>query len=841
MLDRILHASHQDNKLSQSPATSPQLHRTTQAALLLAWRDHLVAQLRTRKHSPLKPSPLEVMAKVHEYRQAGLFPPDLLPYNVILHVLAKQANSLPPHKVDSVLRDALQKIYDPLVESSKENSLLAPNRETIYYMVQLWDKSGRSTACIRVEEYLKELQSRHAQHPTCNSPAHQHNNFQPDAKLYCAIMQVYSGYAQRQQQQPNRRVVDPVKRILQLFQEMKEKAPDLHEIAYNRTCHALAKITTNRLYPHACDAAKQVFDDMCHEHFANQQEHLKPGHFIFGSVLTAYGRAQRADEALQVFEFMQELYVKTGDASFRPNTVCYSAMVWAYAAVGNVLGAEQILLQLVAAMEQGKSKDLVLNTQILAGVLAAWSKSDDSNAPERIRQFINKIQHLDSEQNLVGNLNTTTYNTLLGSYSKSKTLEAAAAAERVFWWMAEQEEQSLAPDRDSCLSVIIANCAAGGHVQASKFVDHVCEGIQQNLLRPELLDQQHFTVLIDAWGTSEDPKSGKKAQEVFQTMQQMGIEPTTLVYSSLVWAWARSRTDDPAKPAEDLFWEMKQLSDEGNESVKPNEVTVFGLLCAFSYSAEPDAMNRADKIFKQMDEFGIEKSRRMYNVLMTGWSRRDSLEKVDFYFDALKQKYEEGANELQPLAKDYLTRLVAWSKTGNVERTTDLLSDMTQQGILQGLCTEAFNAVLQALALSGRDNASEDAENWLLKMHHLSDSKQFNCRPDIDTYNHAIASCASKKYPDGERALKLFNIVIEKGDIDADFYSFAWTLLAVASSGDEASVKMIINLWSERHGDHFWPGPQALWLLMRVEQTIRSSSFESRQELLKTIATLRPS
>ena len=83
--------------------------------------------------------------------------------------------------------------------------------------------------------------------------------------------------------------------------------------------------------------------------------------------------------------------------------------------------------------------------------------------------------------------------------------------------------------------------------------------------------------------------------------------------------------------------------------------------------------------------------------------------------------------------------------------------------------------------------------------------------------------------------------VFEKGDIDADFYSFAWTLLAVASSGDEDSVKRIIHFWAERHDDHFWPGPQALWLLMRVEQTIRSSSFESRPKLLKTIATLRPS
>jgi hypothetical protein len=41
-----------------------------------------------------------------------------------------------------------------------------------------------------------------------------------------------------------------------------------------------------------------------------------------------------ADEAEAILQVMEDLYYRTGDASFRPNNACFGALIWAFAKVG---------------------------------------------------------------------------------------------------------------------------------------------------------------------------------------------------------------------------------------------------------------------------------------------------------------------------------------------------------------------------------------------------------------------------------------------------------------------------------------------------------------------------
>jgi hypothetical protein len=84
--------------------------------------------------------------------------------------------------------------------------------------------------------------------------------------------------------------------------------------------------------------------------------------------------------------------------------------------------------------------------------------------------------------------------------------------EQLFQWMEKQENQRLRPDRDSYLDLILAWCNAKKTERGELNPRKLYRKVQQGMVDRSFLDQQHFTVVMEAWANSKHPRSAQKGK-----------------------------------------------------------------------------------------------------------------------------------------------------------------------------------------------------------------------------------------------------------------------------------------------------------------------------------------
>jgi pentatricopeptide repeat protein len=680
-------------------------------ALMVAWRDFVLAgnnnarqiEKRTQRDDHRDESassfittlsPNQICQKVERYMESGLFPPDIMPYNIILHGMASLSSSSsfgnngdhPIHNhsaagVDNnsnngnnypvaTIPNWGDDLFQRLMERSNEKKGYHPDRATIYGIIELWAKSGLPEAPQKAEQYLNLLKDWWG---SCQQQQHNPrfcSELQPTANIYCAVMEAHS-----------RSSHDAValKRIKKLFQEMKSTCgkkngngdDQLAVNHYNRTCHALA----NCRHSDAADVARAILDEMLHDHHnkssstSSSSSFVKPNRVTFLAVLSAYGRAGRADEAAALFEYMEQLAAEAADggksSDLHPDMKTYSALLWAHARAGNHERAEQVLVRL---MQDEKQHSL----QTWNALLASWAELGNEHSAKQISMVIKRLAGQENDEALT----VPTYNMLLACYARYKTRQGAELAEGLFTWLQKQNNDKLHPNAESFLTMMTAWAGAGNPQQSEYYLSTLCQEVKDGKRSPRELEARHFGVVMEAYANSNAPNATKKAHGVFESMNEWNqyLRPETILYTSLIWAYAKSKTEkDPAQPAERLFHEMQQEYKEGNEFVKPNERTYNGVLYALSRSPDPMAAKRAEEIFAQMKEVGIKPNSNICNTLMSLWAKRNRPDKVEEKFQEMKQNHDGKSHTLD--FRSYVTRLQSWSKVGDPEMTTMALKE----------------------------------------------------------------------------------------------------------------------------------------------------------------------
>ena len=794
--------------------------------VLLAWISHLSAAtgsksrsdaVREKQHASgiwqpntiaLRQGPLgteAVLNRVERYLEAGLFPPNPKPYSILLHAMTlvgdpRQA----PYRAHELYLQLLQKSHDDPFDTRYH-----PDRVIVYNLIEMWAQSWLSESCARVEGYLKSLQDWYRQT--------KHEDHRPNANIYCAVMETHGRSNERREE---------FVRIQKLFSEMQTVCPgsEVDTKALNRVINALAECN----HSESADAARAILDDMCRSIKDETRETPKPDHHTFTTVISTYGRAGRAHDAAALFEYMKQLAEETGDLSLEPDTRTRTALIWAYAKVGDRESAESVLRAMMNDWEQGRL-ELALDAKAWEAVLSSWVESGDPNAGNYVASMIERMLKLSQEQTIPGGgIATSTLNILLSCHARQASTEGAQMAENLFSWMERQENQVLKPDRDSFMQLIWAWCNANDPWRGESVLRSFVAGVREGRLSPNMIDQQHFNLVLEAWAKSKEPVAAEKASVVFELIEELNLKPDVVSYTTLMLAWARSRTklsNDQVEHVLGLFEKMTKQWRDGDAFAKPTELTVNAVLWTLGRSSAQASLSRAEELFRNVEEFDVKRDFLMYNTLMSGWMRQRRSDKVEELFQQMKKGYENGETRLKPNANVYVTRLQAWSKSGNPEMTIDALNEWIEVGEAESFesmpATQAFNAVLQAWLHSKRKDAAHKTELGLQQMYQLAESGRFDCSPDSFSFSAVISAYAKSDLPQaGERALKVFqelknraaSVQGNKADIlQPTFMIYVEVIVALLRSNKSGSryeipVLKLLREVQTKHESVFWHG-----------------------------------
>lgn len=422
---------------------------------------------------------------------------------------------------------------------------------------------------------------------------------------------------------------------------------------------------------------------------------VTPNIHCWTSVLNAWARVEQPERAEGLLRRLQQ-------SGFEANTVTYTTVMHAWASAGNPERAHKLFNELVYDCK------LQPNRYTLNVLIMAYAKAKQPQAAREI------LRTLPEECNVTPDI--ATYASVLRAWELSrKPKEAREFLEEIR--LKEKQENDVLLDVVSYNTVLSAYSKAGMLGEAEELLAEMTNGNCGNI-RP---DAKSFALGLLGFTRSKDPRhrkeAGAKAEEAFDQMQILGVEPNAFVLN-------------------------------------------VGLQC-FAASGNPQ---RAEDTLKNMIQSGIEIDVTGYNTCLNAWARVGNAERTEQLFLDLfvvddeqidsSPPVEPGQPKFNPIKKidpdirSFTIILLAWAKQNTIEAAEHA------EGILRVMekmekvdCkpdTVAYNTALRAwlnaaLASNSVDISSEcgeRAEILLTEMELLAEIKDMDHQSQEQRPNH---------------------------------------------------------------------------------------------------------
>ena len=257
--------------------------------------------------------------------------------------------------------------------------------------------------------------------------------------------------------------------------------------------------------------------------------------------------------------------------------------------------------------------------------------------------------------------------------------------------------------------------------------------------------------VLSTWSKSPSGRRASRAEKLLHLMDtnEAFPQPDTTCYTAVLNCIASSKKQGSAKRAEALLRRMDR-----KEETKSNMVSLTCVLIAWARCEDLDAPIKAERIFQEILDRGMQPDRYVYAGLITAWGRsndQDSISKVEDYFQRLKCSEENKPTVVEYTAviqayANYVSRNIDQSRE-LVHRAEGLLTEMlkSEEGNLRPNIL-SYAAVLKTIAVARRiPDRGERAEKVLQKM--LSD------RVDIPPYIMNLVEKCNSRITTEKRAL----------------------------------------------------------------------------------------
>lgn len=320
---------------------------------------------------------------------------------------------------------------------------------------------------------------------------------------------------------------------------------------YNLYLYALANANTNPTS--ARDQSFIIFDKM-------KRRNLQPDTNSFNQLifcLAKVGGNKSAVQAQSLFDEMTHSYVQR-------NTDTFNGLINCWLKCGSYNQARLKIERLVDHMKDltfNSNDDLSPDRYTVNMLITAISKSGRKDSIRKSNYIL-----MNMHENFGVTPDSTSFNLVLGCYSRSKDSQAGAKALKLLDLM---EERFRNGDHD---------------------------------VKP---DAWTYSTVIDSL-ISPNSDSGKAAEEIVLRMEKLhlnhgGEAPSTPVYNAVIKAYSSRNDLESIYRAQEILSYMQKSFEEGNDRVKPNIVTYNTVLKAYAQS-NTTFSSKAESLLRMLEE-----------------------------------------------------------------------------------------------------------------------------------------------------------------------------------------------------------------------------------------------
>lgn len=325
-----------------------------------------------------------------------------------------------------------------------------------------------------------------------------------------------------------------------------------------------------------------------------------------------------------------------------------------------------------------------------------------------------------------------------------------------------------------------------------------------------------FNFLIDAWAFSGELDAADQALRLLDRMEEMyhnslvgssngsdgddgeyshepnpgfKICPDVRSYTKVINALSRSMRPDAGELAERILDKMETVAASGeNPSAKPNTYTYVAAIEAHANSGVEGSPQKTEEILERMIEryqsgdAEIRPNARCFNAAINAYAKSDlpdAAQQAEYLLNRMDDMYMSGLEEAKPNSFNYNSLITAWANCGghggaadhyfevgySAEKAAEILERM-EQSFAYGdpACrptTVSFNAVIDAYAKSGLEDAAERAEEVLRRMEDLYEAGELDVKPNTRSFNSVINAWAksSQRLDAAEKAQDLLDFM----------------------------------------------------------------------------------
>jgi hypothetical protein len=297
---------------------------------------------------------------------------------------------------------------------------------------------------------------------------------------------------------------------------------------------------------------------------------LEPTVVTWGSVLRAYslsGLPDSGEQAQRIVDMLENWY-ESGNTNVRPNVVCYTTVMSAWArgkapARVALKKVNETLTKLENLYEATLDESLRPNKITYITAMDVYCRKCPDVAGSMAQNIVDHMIELYSKDIGYDRPTRIVFNTLIHAWSRSQEPDAAEMAEKIFSWLESQYsagDEYVRPDEVTLCAVLNVwanNAIDGGAMRAQQIMDHT----------------------------------------ETMTVEERGFDRTIVPWNILIKAWGRSKTVDSVQRAEEILTNLEEEYRNGESNVKPDITTYSSVInCCAYYTGPAEGKKAAFKV-----------------------------------------------------------------------------------------------------------------------------------------------------------------------------------------------------------------------------------------------------
>jgi pentatricopeptide repeat protein len=432
------------------------------------------------------------------------------------------------------------------------------------------------------------------------------------------------------------------KRARQIFDAMDE--PD--SFSYNSICNTYATVGS-------IDKIFRLFQKMATDFESGKNKECRPNIRTYNIILNALQKSNRPDAAVKAEKIFNAVPI--------PDTITYNILINIYAQKGNVEKVLNLMQRMRTDFDSGKNKECCPNMHTYSTILNALQKSNQPDAAGKAEEIFNTIplpdtvvcntlisiyakqgdvekalnlvhqmqSDFESAKNKACGPNIHTQATVLNALQKSNSPDATETAVRIF---------NAIPSPNTVAYNTLLNIFAQQGVlnQALGLVERMQSSYhsgENKNCRPDALT---YSTILNALQKSGLPDAAEMSFKIFKAIPS----PDTITYTTLLNTYGRTGQGDKAL---DLFHRMQSDYKSGkNKRCRPNMQTYSTILNALHKSNQPDAADKAERIFNAI----LMPETPVYNTLLNLYASRGMAKEALSLVRRMQTHYDTKKNSL---------------------------------------------------------------------------------------------------------------------------------------------------------------------------------------------------